>query len=256
MSAKQKIMIIEDDKESADEYLEDANSYLVDFDVFHQDPPQEISEIIKLIKKHNVTAIVVDERLRQHSNAGYLGIDVMNYLKNAQPGLPVVILTEYQQDSALRKVPTEQLFRKIDFLEDANKKNHFNILRGLIKEYKRKQNKINSAKKAVSKNNKSSVKEIARLHFLMDDSIEKIIWFRNNKRKEVQLIEVSRTALPTNSIEAFLISANKEIAIDLLVADITPQEWISVQKGKIKLPAGWYLTKTTVFIREEILETE
>lgn len=248
--------MIEDDKESADEYLEDAGTYLAGFDTFYQIPPNEISSIVEIIKKQNVTAIVVDERLRQRSNVGYLGIDVLNYLKNAMPGLPVVILTEYEQDSVLRKVPSEQLFRKFDLLKEPGKKYHFDILKDLIKKYQMRQNKIKSQKKAISKRNKSSVEGIARLHFLMDDSIEKIIWFQNSKRKEIQLLEVSRTALPTQSVEAFLISANKEVNVDLLVADITPKEWESIQSKKIKLPSGWNLAKITSFDREELMEKE
>jgi len=256
MSKKQTILVIEDDKESADEYLEDASTYLTDYAVMHEVPPHNMSDINNLIKKSNVTAVVVDERLRQHSDASYLGVDILNYLKNAMPSLPVVILTEYEQDSDLRKVQKEQLFRKYDLLKAPGKKYHFGILKDLIRQYQKKQNKIKAQKKAISKINKTSVKEIARLHFLVDDSIEKIIWFQNKKRKEVQLIEVSRTSLPTKSVEPFFISANKEIAVDLLVADITPREWKSIQGGKIKLPPEWDLTKITTFTREEILEKE
>ncbi|MBI5222785.1 hypothetical protein HY990_00020 [Candidatus Micrarchaeota archaeon] len=256
MNGKHKILLIEDDKESADEYLEDASTYMAAYDMLFEIPPHDISSIVELIRKHNVIAVVVDERLRQRSEADYLGIDVLNYLKNAMTGLPVVILTEYDQDSILRKVPREQLFRKIDLSKDAGKKYHFDILKDLIKQYQKKQNKIKPQKKVISKINKSNVKEIARLHFLMDGSIEKIIWFRNSKRKEIQLLEVSRTALPTQSVEAFLISANKEVDIDLLVADVTPQEWKSIQSKKIELPSGWNFKKFTSFDREELMGKE
>jgi DNA-binding NarL/FixJ family response regulator len=256
MSKKYKIMVVEDDDESADEYLEDASTYLLGYDVFHQIPPREISDIVEVIKEQNVTAVVVDERLRQRSDAGYLGIDVLNYLKNASPELPVVILTEYEQDPVLRKVPSEQLFRKIDLLKDVGKKYHFKIIKDLIKQYRSKQNKIKSQKRTISKTKRSRVKEIARLHFLMDDSIERIIWFQNSKRKEIQLIEVSRTALPSQSVEAFLISSNKEVDANLLVADVTPQEWKSIQNRKIKLPSGWQLTKITSFERTRLMGKE
>lgn len=249
-------MIIEDDKESADEYLEDAETYLSSFEIFHQLPPREITEIVETIKKQNVTAVVIDERLRQHSDASYLGIDVLNYLKNAIPGLPVVILTEYEQDSVLRKVSREQLFRKYDLLKDSGKEYHFGILKDLIGKYRKKQGKVKSSKKNITGANKSSIKNIARLHFLIDETIEKIVWFQNRKRKEVQLIEVSRTAFPTKSVEAFPISATKEIPVKLLVADITPQEWTDIQKGKIKLPPEWDLTKIEIFEREETLIEE
>ena len=258
MSSKQKILVIEDDKESAEEYLEDADTYLSSFDMLYQIPPREISEIVEIIKGKNVTALVVDERLMQHSDASYLGIDVLNYLENAMPGLPVVILTEYDQDSVLRKVPREQLFKKYDLLKDSGKKYHFDILKDLIREYQKKRNKIKSPKRSsvITKINKTSVKEVARNHFLIDDSIEEIIWFKNSKRKEVQLLEISRTALPTDSIEAFLISANKEIPIDLLVADVSPKEWEKIQKGKINLPVGWDIRKITAFNRETVLDKE
>jgi hypothetical protein len=253
---KQMILLIEDDKESADEYLEDASTYLSIFDVKYEVPPRDISGIVDLIKKYDAVAVVVDERLRQHSNAGYLGIDVLNYLKNAKRGLPVAILTEYEQDQILRKVPREQLFRKFDLLKDSVKKYHFDILKDLIRLYQKKLDASRMPKKKTSKDNKSIVKDIARSHFSIDEAIEEIVWFSSRKRKELQLLEVSRTSLPTNSIEPFLISASKELPVDLLVADVSPKEWSDIQKGKIKLPSGWDLKNSTSFKRESFLSEE
>ncbi len=103
MDEENSILLIEDDKDSADEYIEDAGIYLTDTHVVHEIPPKNMSGVVNLVKKHNAIAVVVDERLRQHSDANYLGVDVVNYLENAIPGLPVVILTEYERDSNLKK---------------------------------------------------------------------------------------------------------------------------------------------------------
>lgn len=258
MSKKQTILLIEDDKVSADEYLEDASTYLAQYEVKYEKPRKNISDIVDLIKKYSAVAVVVDERLMQHSDAGYLGIDLLKYLRNSRRGLPVVILTEYDQDSVLRKVPREQLFRKFDLLKPAGKKYHFDILKDLINQSLNK-NKTKPSKgntSAATKISKVNVEEIARQHFLLDDAVEKVIWFKNNKRKEVQLIEVSRTALPTGSVEAFFISSSKEIPFSLLVADVSPKEWESIQKGKIPLPDGWDLKKVAVFDRDTVLDKE
>ena len=68
------------------------------------------------------------------------------------------------------------------------------------------------------------------------------------------LIEVNRTALPTDSVEPFLISASEEIPLDLLVADVTPKEWEKINKDEIKLPARWDLKKIKMFSRDETLK--
>jgi len=236
--------------------LEDAEKYLTDAIVVYEIPPQDISGVVDLVKKYNAIAVVVDERLRQHSDANYLGVDVVNYLENAIPGLPIVIITEYERDSNLRKVPSEQLFRKHDLLEDEGKKYHFGILKDLVNQYQDRQKQITAQKKKVSEVSDPNIREIARLHFLMDDSIERIIWFQNKDHKEVQLIEVNRTALPIESVETFLIPESEEIALPLLITDVTPQEWERIQSSEIKLPDGWDLTHISVFDREETLKQE
>jgi hypothetical protein len=254
MSKKYTLLLIEDDKDSADEYLEDAETYLPDATVKYEFPPQNISVVVDLVKKYDASAVVVDERLRQHSEANYIGIDVLNYLNNAIPNLPVVILTEYERDPDLRKVPAQQLFRKYHLLNDEGKKYHFDVLMDMINQYLDKQNEVLEQKKVISGTNEINVREIARLHFLMDDSIEIIVWFQNKERKEIQLIEVNRTALPIESIEPFLIPKSEEIAVPLLIADVAPREWEKIQKGEIKLPYGWELTQMEVFNRDETVK--
>jgi hypothetical protein len=131
----------------------------------------------------------------------------------------------------------------------------------MIAEYEEKKAKIDIQKESVAsitpnELTEGNVKRIAKLHFSLDDEIEQIIWFANGDKKRVCLIEVNRTALPTDSVEPFLLSASEEIPLELLIADVTPKEWEKIIGGEIKLPTDWDLKKTKAFLRDETLEGE
>ena len=260
MSDRPVILLIEDDNDSAEEYIEDAQQF-IDAKIILEIPPRELMALAELVKKHYASAVVLDERLQQRSDASYLGIDAMNYLADVFPGLPIFILTEYSRDPELKKVTHGQLFQKVDLLEENGKKYHFDELAKLIKGYQKKKSNIDKqrtdlVKIKIDEVSEESVKKIAYLHFSLDDEVDQIIWFENKEQKEICLIEVNRTALPTDKVEPFLISASEEIPIPLLIADVTSKEWEKIEKEEIQLPVGWNLRHIKVFKRDETLGEE
>lgn len=254
------VLLIEDDVDTAQAYIEDAEEYFP-YKIIHKIPPKELFSLAGLVKEHDAKAVVIDERLQQHSDASYLGIDALKYLSATFADLPVIILTEYDRDKDLQDVANRQLVRKSDLRTVDGKKYHFNNLSKMIDEYQQKTTKIDIQKENVAsitpnEVTEENVKRIARLHFSLDEEVEQIIWFSNNEKNRVCLIEVSRTALPTDSVEPFLISASEEIPLDLLVADVTSKEWEKINKGEIDLPVNWDLKKIKVFSRDETVKGE
>jgi len=254
------VLLIEDDVDWAKSYIEDAEEF-AGVRVIHQIPPRELLDLGKLIKQFNSSAVVLDELLQQNSDASYLGIDALNYLANAFPHLPLVIVTEYPLGPELKKIPYGLVCRKYDLDDPEVKKRHFHDLMDAINLYKSIESAVEkqSAQLAQIRTEaitEETIKQIARLHFLMDDAIEKIVWFPNKQRKESQLLEVNRTALSTDSVEPFLIQASDEINLPLLVGDVSPREWESILKSEIKLPDGWDLKDFHLFEREKTLKQE
>jgi len=96
------VLLIEDDVDWANSYIEDAEE-LAGIRVIHQIPPRELWDLEKLIAQFNSKAVVLDELLQQNSDASYLGIDALNYLANVFPHMPLVIVTEYPPGPELKK---------------------------------------------------------------------------------------------------------------------------------------------------------
>jgi len=91
-------------------------------------------------------------------------------------------------------------------------------------------------------------------HFDIDESIEVIIWFKDEEQQEIHLVEVSRES-PQEDLFITLYHAPTppEYPLPAYVVDLTPEEWEKVKQGKIELPEGWSLDNIEVFDREETL---
>ncbi|MDO9130057.1 MAG: hypothetical protein Q7U34_09345 [Anaerolineales bacterium] len=254
------ILLIEDDVDWAKSYIEDAEEY-ISVKVIHEIPPRELIDLSRLVERYNPQAIILDELLQQGSDASYLGIDAFKYLSNLYPSLPRFIVTEYPFGAELKNFTGGYgyVIRKIDLQKTQGyKEQHFNELRDAVNSYIGKKLTIESQAsklKGIKPEQLSddTIKNIARLHFLMDDTIEQVVWFENKERQEIQLVEVNRIVLPTDSVEPFLIPASDEIPIPILVADVTPKEWVKIEKSEIPLPDGWDLGKMHIFEREQTL---
>lgn len=98
------------------------------------------------------------------------------------------------------------------------------------------------------------VRRMAREHFDIEDDVERIIWFKDDEKKEIHLLEINRESPPEDLVLTFYHAPTEEFPLPAIVGDITPEEWEKVKAGLIKLPAGWSLHNIETFEREETLQ--
>lgn len=98
------------------------------------------------------------------------------------------------------------------------------------------------------------VRRMAREHFEVEESIERIIWFKDAEKKEIHLIEVNRDIFPEGMILLFYHKPTAKFPLPARIADVTPEEWEKVKNGVIPLPEGWSLDDVEILEREEVLQ--
>lgn len=255
MEGKPIILLVEDDLDCASDYKEDIEA-LIDVTVIAVAPPVDLLDLIALVNELNASAVILDERLQQLSDATYAGIDAFGYLRSAFPRLPVDILTAYPPGLELkgRGLHVENLVRKRDLDEDEEfKRSYLQELYQRIGRYRQRQDERHELMTASDTVTKEFVESLAQLHFEADDGIEQIIWVRSGDEKEICLIEVNRTALPTESIQVFRFAPSEDVPFRIFIADVRPTEWERIQSGDIPLPEGWALEEAQIFRRSEVL---
>ena len=171
------VLLIEDDVDTAQAYVEDADQYFP-YKIIHKISPRELFSLAGLVKEYDARAVIIDERLQQHSDASYLGKDALKYLNSTFTDLPVVILTEYDRDKDLQDVANRQLVRKSELRTENGKKYHFDDLGKMIDEYEEKKTKIDIQKENVAsitpnEVTEENVKRIARLQFSLKRKLSK-----------------------------------------------------------------------------------
>ena len=90
-------------------------------------------------------------------------------------------------------------------------------------------------------------------HFQIEPSLREIAVFSRDDEQELKLIEVNEDALPTGQVEPFVFTPEKEQPIPIYIADVTPDEWSKILKGKIALPQGWPSKAIKIIHREQQL---
>lgn len=255
MEDKPIILLVEDELDTAGDYKEDVEA-LIDVIVIPVAPPADLLDLIALINEHGASAVILDELLQQRSDATYMGIDALDYLRGAFPRLPVDILTNYPHSSELkgRGLHHDNLVRKREFDDDADYRESY--LQGLyqrIGRYHQRRDERHELMAVSDTVTKEFVGSLAQLDFEADDGIEQIIWVRSGDEKEIRLIEVNRTALPTESIQVFRFAPSEDVPFPTFIADVRPTEWERIQSGDIPLPEGWALEEAQIFRRSEVL---
>jgi CheY-like chemotaxis protein len=254
MDDKPTVLLVEDDPDSASDYKEDIEA-LIDVTVIAIAPPVDLLDLTALVNEVNASAVILDERLQQRSDATYAGIDAFDYLRSAFPRLPVDILTAYPHSLELkgRGLPAENLVRKREFDDDEDfRKPYLQDFYQRIKRYQQRQDERHELMAASDTVTKEFVESLAQLHFEADDVIEQIIWIRSGDEKEIRLIEVNRTTLPTESIQVFRFAPSGDVPFSTFIADVRPTEWERIQSGDIPLPEGWSLEEAQLFRRFEV----
>jgi hypothetical protein len=255
MEDKPIVLFVEDDLDSASDYKEDIEA-LIDVAVIAIAPPVDLLDLRALVNELDASAVILDERLQQRSDATYVGVDALDYLRSAFPGLPLDILTNYPHSPELRGrgLHAENLVRKRDFDEDeAFRMSYLKELYQRIIRYRQREDEHPKLIPASDTVTKEFVESLAQLHFDADDEIEQIIWVRSDKERQIRLIEVNRTALPTESVQAFRFAPSEDVPFPIYIADVRPTEWERIQSGDIPLPEGWSLEGAQVFRRSDVL---
>ncbi|MBE2222337.1 MAG: hypothetical protein IAF02_12390 [Anaerolineae bacterium] len=102
MDAMEIVWLIEDDEEQADQYgrlLEIASDN--QFRVHYVAVKPHITDYVDLLADDRTKAIIIDQRLSELSGVPYEGIEVAEFLRAAQPELPIFILTQHSNDDLL-----------------------------------------------------------------------------------------------------------------------------------------------------------
>jgi len=94
------------------------------------------------------------------------------------------------------------------------------------------------------------VEKIAREHFELDESLEKIIWFNPDDTEEINLLEINPITPATGDVMSFYFPPSSKVPYDLHLAEVTPEEWQKVLQNEIPLPEGWDLKSYQVLSRE------
>ncbi|GAF97795.1 unnamed protein product, partial [marine sediment metagenome] len=188
-----------------------------------------------------------------------LGIDAFEYLRDAFPGLPTIILTAFPDKPELKRrgLPWDDFIKKRDFDEDETFRAQF--LRELyqrMRVYRQTQDELHSPLEPSTTVTESLVERLARRHFKTEDTVEAVVWLTGADETEIRLIEINRTALPSETLELFRFAPSEDVPFPTLIADVTPKDWDKIQRGDIALPQGWDLESATVFWREEHLLRE
>ena len=82
---------------------------------------------------------------------------------------------------------------------------------------------------------------LAKSHVNIESHIERVVWFPAENEDKIQLIEVSRNAIPIGAVCPFSFARTKDVQYQTFIADVTVDEWDKICDGKIKLPQGWSL---------------
>jgi hypothetical protein len=94
------------------------------------------------------------------------------------------------------------------------------------------------------------VEKIVHEHFEVEESLEKVIWFRTDATQEINLLEINSRTPATGDVLSFYFPPSDEVPYDLHLAEVTPEEWQKVLQNEIPLPEGWNLKNYQVFSRE------
>lgn len=261
MEDKLVILIIEDDLDTAGDYKEQVEA-LIDVEVIPVFPPVDLLDLRALVIEHHADAVILDEVLQHRSDATYMGIDGFEYLHSAFPHLPIDILTEYPPGPELKQFPTGNLVRKRDFFEEeAYRNDYLQKLHRRIMSYRRRREEQQARSMALRELQpvadggvtEEFVQSLVQLHFQADDGIEQIVWVKSDEERQIRLIEINRTALPTESVQAFRFAPSEDVPFPIYIADVRPTEWERIQSGDIPLPEGWSLEGAQVLRRSDVL---
>jgi hypothetical protein len=61
----------------------------------------------------------------------------------------------------------------------------------------------------------------------------------DDPREPIKLLEVNANTLPTGSVEPIPFSATRDVPFVTEIAEISPDEFVEIARGRLTLPPGW-----------------
>jgi hypothetical protein len=87
-------------------------------------------------------------------------------------------------------------------------------------------------------------RSLAEQHFRIEEGLERIFIMRtglDDPREPIKLLEVNANTFPTGSIEPIPFSSTVDVPFVTEIAEISPDEFVRLERGELTLPAGWTL---------------
>jgi hypothetical protein len=100
-----------------------------------------------------------------------------------------------------------------------------------------------------------AVRELAEWHFGVEPDLTLVIRIVGDDEdavdEPIKLLEVNAATVATGSVEPYAFAASASVPFPTVIAEITPEEYERIRRDEIKLPTGWSLNKTQLFIRPQ-----
>lgn len=92
----------------------------------------------------------------------------------------------------------------------------------------------------------------ARRHLDIDDGVVRILYLPTNAPpREIRFLEVNRLISESTPLEPidFGVDIDGDDAHTLYVLDVTPSQWVAIEKREMGLPEGWTLENSQELAR-------
>jgi hypothetical protein len=95
-----------------------------------------------------------------------------------------------------------------------------------------------------------ALKAVVNEHFEIETTLHLVAIYAKQFPHEFLLLEVNDDAIPTGNVEPFYFAPGEDFAWPMYIADVTRDEWASIDRGAMKLPQGWPRVPILVFHRD------
>ncbi len=106
---------------------------------------------------------------------------------------------------------------------------------------------------AITKN--ETARELVEWHFRVEPDLKQVLRIfadaEDAPDEPIKLLEANVATVATGSVEPFAFSPSEAVPFPTVIAEVTPEEFESIQRNEIKLPSGWSLNKAQLFERPQ-----
>jgi hypothetical protein len=101
----------------------------------------------------------------------------------------------------------------------------------------------------------ATAKFYAKQHLKIDPGVQKIYYLRTDAPdREIRFVEINSllAEMKDETLEPldFGVDRGTDVAHKLIVLDVTPSQWKSIERGALPLPDGWKLEDAEVFSKK------